>query len=392
MPALLAIPAFDAVLLGLICVMMLLAFDPFRHLLSWLLSEIPVIGGAVASWVENAITGVFARLVAWMQGFVNGVTDFLTALWKPLDTLMIQIAHMFESVYFKLQDILVNTIPQAVDFVLATAAQAIDTVRAELSQAITTVYDDLSTAIAQTVSWAQGVFLQLGTEIVDVYNTLQHTISFVGNDIVSWVQTAISSSITSIYGAINDVVSWATQSFATVESAVSTALNDVTSWVATEIAALTGQIATAVNDLEKWVTQLWTTAISQPLSVIWDNIQRPANAVVQEIQTEYPDIANTLQGITSTVPLDIASALTAIGAITIPLTTFVDRCGMPLCKNLTSFGNDLSQIEGLITDGALFAFIAALAADPIGMAHDIESVLTPITDAATAAFKDMTGL
>ncbi len=389
MPFLLAIPAVDAVLLAMICLMMLLAFDPFRHLLSGLLSKLPVIGSAVASWVDNAITDVWSTIAAWLGSFVNGFVDVINALWRPLAAIVLQLEYMFESVFFQLRNIIQNTIPSAVDFVLTAAAEAIDTVKATLSATITTVYDDLATAVAQAISWAQGVFLQLGTEIVDVYNTLQHAISFVGNDIVAWVQTTLSSAISTIYGTVNELISWATQSFATIAAEVSTALGDVTSWVAGEVAALSGMIATAVTDIEQWVQQLLTTGISVPLSQIWDRVAQPAQALQGSITAEYPDIASLNPAIPSTVPLDLASALAGIAAITVPLTEFVNECGMPMCKNLSQYGKDLSELETVVGSGLLLAFVVAAATDPQGISKVFNDTVSPVLQGVGDAVKGM---
>jgi hypothetical protein len=83
--------------------------------------------------------------------------------------------------------------------------------------------------------------------------------------------------------------------------------------------------------------------------------------------------------------------LTAVGAITIPLTQYVERCGIPMCKNLNGFGAELQALLGLIGEGALLAFIIEAATHPEATADDTQAIATDIISPVFDAVKAIVG-
>lgn len=378
MPFILALPEVDAVLMALIAAVFLLGFEPTRRLIRGILSALPVIGSTLARTADDLLTKAWADIASWLNSLVDGVDGLISSLWQPVSSLITSVEFVFESVFFKLSYILTTALPAAIGWLAGAVQTLVAGVRTELLDAISTLATQAFTALEGLGAEIVNVYNVLSAAITSAFNAAEHALSVAANDVVAWAYQAITELTQSIYSTVADVVSWATGTFANLETWAMTAINDAIAWTANEIATVEGLLQTGLSDLQKWVTALWTTAISAPLSVIWDAVQRPANQVVTEIATEYPDIAAQLRGISTTVPADVAAAITSTAAITIPITEWMNRCGMPLCKNLSGFGNDLKELETIIGSGAFLAFVAAAVADPKGTANVFHSVVDDV--------------
>lgn len=92
---------------------------------------------------------------------------------------------------------------------------------------------------------------------------------------------------------------------------------------------------------------------------------------------------------------DATTLVTALAATT-ALGTFVkdwlNRCGDPLCKNLSNFGNVIGALESLGLDALLVALIIELFNDPGAVAHEVATVVKPVVDVPYNLGADMTGL
>ncbi len=108
--------------------------------------------------------------------------------------------------------------------------------------------------------------------------------------------------------------------------------------------------------------------------------------------TDFPDITAWLKGISTTAATDIAGVTALSVATAGTLARYLERCGMPNCRNLSKIGRDLQDLFALIEGGSFLALIAYMISDPEGAAREAQSVLGPVVDDIGNGIRDLIGV
>lgn len=137
--------------------------------------------------------------------------------------------------------------------------------------------------------------------------------------------------------------------------------------------------------------------VEQDIQTAADNAQAGAIAAVEpQIGSLVTDLGGLAQTIAGPVVGSIGVLQTLTGSLAGRLTQ-VEECTGEICATgsgptLGNLGKILQQLGTLLAADALFAFVAAAAANPAGVAGDVESVVSPIADLAVTGFRDLTGI
>lgn len=180
--------------------------------------------------------------------------------------------------------------------------------------------------------------------------------------------------------AIGAVEQWAAQS-----------IGNLTTWTYNQLQQLrsdtTNAIAQAYNSVIQTLHHETTVAVQD----IWAPAATEAEKVVGAVTGAWPGVLPQDLSIPTDIPLTGAAAIagltTAVGAIS----TYVDECGMPMCRNLSGLGNELHNLWSLFGDGVLLAFLIEAVEHPSTVAHDIDSIGGPIAHDIEAGVKAVVG-
>jgi len=358
-----ALGGLAVVMVSLMALLLLLGTAPVQRFLSNILSNIPIVGGYVDGWINGAINAV----AGWLASIVGDIDSWIASLYYPIQVL-IGFAHDgLNAVHDQLQKIVQAYVP----FVLGNLWNQTWGYIQSLTSAI-------ATTLTQAETFAYNIGLSLANSIAASLVTAETFAYDIG---VSLANTISATLVTAETFAYNIGVSLAD----TIER---------------EIATLTDSVIAKLLALQDWTTQSIAAAyaavftnlgnqVTQELGGIWDTVATEGDAAVQGIAAEYPDIASQLRNIPLTVPGDIVGALAAVGAITIPLSTYVERCGIPMCKNLSGFGNELQALLGLVGEGAMLAFIIDAIEHPEQVANDTQAIATDIISPVYDIFRSL---
>jgi hypothetical protein len=88
----------------------------------------------------------------------------------------------------------------------------------------------------------------------------------------------------------------------------------------------------------------------------------------------------------------LGTALAASTAVGTLVKDWLQRCGDPLCKNLSNFGNVIGALAGLGLDALLLALIVELYTNPGAVAHEVVTVVKPVIDVPYNVGAELTGL
>lgn len=107
----------------------------------------------------------------------------------------------------------------------------------------------------------------------------------------------------------------------------------------------------------------------------WPTITDEADKVAGVLGADLPGIGAAVRAIPRVVPTDMADVIAGVTAIAVPALRYLERCGIPNCRNLSAFGRDLQDVLSLIGDGLALAALAELVTDPAAAAAAVRADL-----------------
>jgi hypothetical protein len=230
----------------------------------------------------------------------------------------------------------------------------------------------------------------LGVVAGDLLNAVQRIVTVTIPAAANWAWSQAQGSILGLSAFVRVLFNTAEADIAAARAWVAGYIQAVQAWTLS-------QIGVAVNTLRSDIAGVWQAAQALVATVRSDlvalhqfvttTVLGRIGAVEQEIALELPKIEAEIGQIATVAIPGLTLAITAVRDIV----TEVEQCTAPLCeggvaKDLGGLGKILGELAPLLEGGLLFAFVAAAAENPAGVARDVEAVLTPIVDDAKAAF------
>ena len=185
-----------------------------------------------------------------------------------------------------------------------------------------------------------------------------------------------------------DLIAYADQLNATTTAE----LQAVEAWAQGQIVQANQYAEQAAADAGNQAMANLSQETSTALAPVWAGTAESVNAATSTLATQHPDQASGLSLLSTSVPVDAATALAGLAVSVKTLAQTATDCALPNCASKNKLGHDLSSIAKLFSAGLFMAFIEESVRDPSGTAHDVIDVLGPIADPITSAVKSLIGL
>lgn len=165
-------------------------------------------------------------------------------------------------------------------------------------------------------------------------------------------------------------------------AALDARINATAATAATDLGAAVGQverdITAAANAATAGAIGIISTDIEHAAAAAWGDLDAAVSGAINVAAGDFADVVARLRAISLADVTDIAGVTALSTAVAGALTRYLEECGMPNCRNLSGVGRALQDLFALFEGGAFLALLAAMIADPKGMAAEVESVLGPI--------------
>ena len=391
MPLAIPLAAIIDVIVAITAAILLYAAWRFKdNIANAIAGAIPVIGGAIATGFQTVVDLMIGGFAGWLSALTGPMAAWISTLYWPTSTLTNTSFHHVESLLEKFKQLRAGAWALFLQSIAYTDHKALVAFLWTADQ------------IAKTQAAAYGLFL--------------HAISWAGNEILKLAQYTDNLATYAMRVAYLDLLglaAWTTNQLQALASYTGqlihqaevtayTNLLGLAAWTTNQLQALAAYTATIVAQAEAKAQaeaqQAYAAAVSTvdqeavgTVAGVWPSVAAPGQRVLDEVAAEYPGVLPGTMTVPQAVPLDLAQVLAGVEALAIPATIALDQCLLPMCRNLNNFGRDLSALENLFVDGAFFAFIAAVAADPKGVAREVDSILTPIVQEGHALFSSIAG-
>lgn len=210
---------------------------------------------------------------------------------------------------------------------------------------------------------------------------------------IAAVERDLSHAISRAEAVARAVVAGATAKLAhdigVVDAKIATTTVNLTKTIAADVVGLEAKIGVAASAATAAALGTLAVDIEHAAGAEWGALTDAVKAAEGVAAGEFADITDWLKSIPDIRVGDIAGvttiAITGIGA----LTRYLEKCGMPNCRNTSAFGRGLRDLQALVGGAELLAWLIRIAADPQGGAKDVVDTVTPFVDAVDSGVKHL---
>lgn len=386
----LALPAL-AIIGALLALLLLYGARSLTHLLRHLLDiGIPGTSINIGSGIESLLNVALSVVQAYLDDAAAPIAKVISYPVTAAKYILSNIADALSETGVAIRVIKRTFVPHLIAVAVSQLRQWIATVEnvllADIVAARNYALGLVNAARAYALGLANHVYAVLRAaltaaigmllaKIATAVASLTHLIAAVQAHVLAVVASVEASLIARIVGLqawtaaqIQHALAFTAQRFAQAEADI----------VAAERAAIAESIA------------LVDAGVVHGLSDVWGDVTSAAAAAEGVIAADFPDILAGLRSITRSVPADIAGVAALTGGLSIALTRYLEKCGVPNCRNLSGLGRDLQALLGMAEGLAFAELVAELVHNPAGAAADIRDTLGVLADdtigLATSAF------
>lgn len=175
---------------------------------------------------------------------------------------------------------------------------------------------------------------------------------------------------------------------AEIASITSISLPDISKAIAVGVQQAEDYANTAVVGAIGALTTDVVTPVAQSIDGLIDDVGKLAGV----IGTDLPDIRALVDEIPLSLPLSIAGVTGLSLALSRVAIKYMERCGVPNCRNLSKIGRDLQELFGAIEGAAFLGLVGYMVADPDGAAREAEQVLGSVAGDLVGAARNLIGV
>lgn len=326
--------------------------------------DLPVIGNVIGNAVATVFNGAYALIIYFLDGLITPVAQLILGPIAAVENGFASLQSALPNVYNTLYGIITVRGPQWVQDALGPSFQFIQT-----------VFNQAMAGIADVRSYAATGFADLTSYTVNAVTSLTSTIS---NDIAaidSYTVNAVGVLEHDVAASLVAATAYADEGVRQAEDFTRSAFTSATGYATSLATQLSNDIAATLNAAEGYAQTTATAAvgvlttdidqsITASLAGIWTDVDKAVTDVIGVIGTGDAAVRDALGRIDWSIPANVAAVASLAGVTSLTLMRYLRDCGVPNCQNLSTFGQELQSVIGLVDGGLLIAFLVELIHSP----------------------------
>lgn len=354
-------------------------------------TDIPF-AGRLAHGIASLTDGVVRGLLDWLDGAIGNIASFITGPVYVIETLVAKVFDNIAAVANSVQHVIASVVPRALGQAYAYAHTLAVDLAGEVSATVTSVEHWTQSLVTAAISTAEAYAYALAGQLVADVRTVTTWASAEFGRLAAVIAAGITAAETYAHTLAVDVVNGTNAALTELETQTTALVGTLAGTVATDVAVLDTKITAAISTAIDGTIGILATDIEHVTAATIVDLDHAIDAAIGVAATDFPDVMAWVKGIDLTKVVDIAGVTTLSIAGIGALTRYLEECGIPNCRNLGRFGNLLNELGNLLEDGAIMALIAAMVADPVGTAREVDSVLGPVASDAISAGRALIGV
>jgi hypothetical protein len=383
----------EGILLALLAIFLIGGYLLIRAMLNGTIPDvkIPLIGN-LRSLAMSAFDGIISGLRAGWEAAGNSAYWFIVTPVVVAEHMISGAISLGENIAWRLERVVAVDIPGAMNVALKFAQSVETTVVGYIATALATALAAAANVQAWATAYVNMIHVALSNDIIALRNDAANALAAVDGTLTAAITTSLGEAYaftSKVEAAVeNDIAALAgivaadvlkVEQFAT--SGIGQALSAAEAYA---LAQAEAAAAGAISGLE----HLTETTVA----AIWAGIMTDVENVVAVADQDFQDVVADLRSVARAVPTDIAGAIAATLAISIPLLKLAKDCTMPNCRNLSGFGQFLADLFTDATDVAFVAMLAELVHNPKQGAADVMSELGGLANDTIGLAKELVGV
>lgn len=354
--------------------------------------DIPIIGNVIGHAVADLLEATYAILVYWFDHLIDPIVNVIIGPIAVLENSLGALKAGMSYVTVAFDNLSLRVLPIQVFDQISFAMNALADVEADVDGY---AYSLFQTAMADTTSVIESV-TQVGAQLENYVDT---AINHIQAEIDA-LPSAVLPDLTSLTNRLEADIA---NNYSGVESDIANAYSAATSYANNLATTLEGDIAAGINAAETYaqsvavaIPQIITTdianAINGALAGIYTDIDAAITDVIGVAGTDDADVIDALRRIPLSVPLDLTGLAALVGAGSLTMLRFLRDCGIPNCRDLSGFGNDLQNLLTLVDDTAFLGLLVELIHHPNEGPEVVESLFSSSIDSTVSTFRALVGI
>lgn len=281
------------------------------------------------------------------------------------------------------------------DYLPAAEAFNLGVTQDYFNQAIAHADQNLNTALATSAaesqavaSYAQSLAQAEQAFAADLYRAATAYADQVATDAATQVSQQANARITVAEqyttSAVQEAIAYTTAQANQLRAELVT----VEGWAATSIDQTRADALTEARQAEANAITYTNATTEAALAPVWAGTAASVNTTTEQLATQHPTEAKTLNLVTTAVPATPALALAGLAASVKTLAKTATDCALPYCTEKNKLGKQSHTLGSLLTGGLLAAFVVEMIDHPDTAAHDVATVAhdlaAPVYDAVHA--------
>lgn len=328
------------------------AVDWLSGVARWGLTILTAPARALITLVDSIVVGI-ARLASWVKHLVY---IEVPRLWRDLGNRIQMVAQFASDLAWRLYGNAINWT---------------NTVRAFLERVIS---QGISSAIAYATS---------------LYRILEARLSAAINSVVNYALSLYNSAISALNHAINNVV----RDLLRVRAELISYTQKLATWAVNTAIGISIDWARKYTDqIIDWYNRSLGVAVGGALARPWEIALPAIDSIALALPDSIAAVLARIGAIPRAIPRDIALSVGAVAAVGAVAIDWVAKCGVPLCRNLDGFGNEIAALEDAAMMAVIMEMIIDAVADPNGAASDARSTLVNPLQSVGHEFASLIGM
>lgn len=343
------------------------------------------IGGVVKSAATHALHGVESLLDAAAGPLYNAIMGPI----YTVNNLFVRIGTALANAYVTADWIVTKYVPREIGAVRRWAWDRVAYTRALVASAATAAHKYSLYVWHEADVFTRAMAAEAHTYALHIW----HEADAYAAKLFGAAEAYTASEVAKVRAMVNTATGAATSTGAKV-------LDAAKSFTVSETAKISASVAATAKGIEADIDKAASAALTGAVGVITTDIEHVAattvddlgdaiGAVVGVAATDFPDIMAWVKSIPLTKALDVAGVTTMSIATAGALTRYLEECGMPNCRNLGKFGNELSNLGSLIGAAEMIAFLVAAIRNPDSVAREIHDIGYTMASGVSRAFTEL---
>lgn len=391
MPVVATLP-LDLIILAIAALVLLVAGPIVAPFLAKLFSNIPLVGKYIWSGVSYWYDFSLGVLQWFLKSSLNPLTAQLHLIVIAYQAVVNVVGLATREVDLAADHIVNNLLPRYYNVATAYAANL-------YHDAINYSAYLVNGLLAYTNGLINGLLAYLNARVASIENLIGR--------VETWTQALVATALTDArnYSAflINGLLAYVNSAITTIRADASALRSYVDAKFADLFHTVEADIASAEQRAEALALQYAKAALIDALGItdqaavkaltdIWPHLATDLDALEHAIPAELTDIKDLILSIPRAIPTSLVDALSALGALAVPLIRYLEDCGIPLCKNLHGLSDLVDNLQSAAVDAAILALFAQMVADPHAAADEIMTVAGPVASASAHATRSLLGV